>query len=70
MHRASDGAKTMCVSGTFNPLFGESKARRMLNACVLACRRHGFIENGEPIQIDESVLTPDDFDDTFPICLR
>ena len=68
MHRVSDGAKAACISGTFNPLFGEAKARRMINACVMACRRRGFIENGEATQIDESVFTPDDFGNTPGIC--
>src|SRR5215510_3777804 len=55
MHRVSDGAKTVCMTGVYNLLFGEREARRDLNACILACRKLGFVENGEATQIDESV---------------
>jgi hypothetical protein len=77
MHRVSDGAKTVCVSG-FYPvsiqarlLGSEANARRIVNACILACRKRGFIEDGEPTQIDEasSVLRPEEgWGNTLPIC--
>jgi hypothetical protein len=60
MHRVSDGAKTMCFSGVYAagplPLLLGSKAnaQRIVNACVLACRQRGFVENGEVSRIDEA----------------
>jgi hypothetical protein len=54
MHRISDGAKAICMTGVYNPLFGEAGVRRTLNACILACRKRGFVEDGEATQIDES----------------
>jgi hypothetical protein len=62
MHRVSDGAKTICMTGVYNPLFGDAGVRRILNACILACRKRGFVEDGEATQIDErsSVLKPEE----------
>lgn len=68
MHRVSDGAKVTCLSGIYNPVLGEAGARRTLSACVLACRRRGFVENGDAIQIGESVLRPEDGGNTPAIC--
>jgi hypothetical protein len=68
MHRASDGANAMCMTGSYHPIFGAPGARRALNACILACRKHGFLEDGESTQIDETALTPDDYGDTPTIC--
>ncbi|WP_445681973.1 hypothetical protein [Radicibacter daui] len=64
MSRA-DGVKTFCDSGVYasGGLFsGEADAMRILNACILACRKHGFSEDGGPRQIDEaeSILEPEE----------
>jgi hypothetical protein len=66
MHRVSDGAKTICLSGVYaaGPLHlllgSKANAQRMVNACVLACRQRGFVEDGEVGRIDEpsSLLKP------------
>ncbi|HKD25988.1 MAG TPA: hypothetical protein VKC66_08720 [Xanthobacteraceae bacterium] len=77
MHRVSDGAKTMCWSGAYPAgipallLGSEANARRIVNACILACRKRGFVEDREPTQIDEasSVLRPEEgWGNTLPIC--
>ena len=65
MHRPEDGAQTQCISGVFRGggLFdGEANARRIMNACILACRRHGFVEEHTPTPIDEgsSLLKPEE----------
>jgi hypothetical protein len=62
MHRASDRAKVACTSGMFGGVFGEPDARRIMNACILACRKRGFVETGKATQIDEasSVLRPEE----------
>jgi hypothetical protein len=77
MHRVSDDAKTVCFSGVYAasplPLLLGSKAnaQRIVNACVLACRKRGFVEVGEPTQIEgaSSVLKPEEgWGNTPPIC--
>jgi len=65
MHRPADGAKAWCDSGVFASgglVSGEADARRIMNACILACRQHGFIEDGAETIIDEriSVLKPEE----------
>jgi hypothetical protein len=65
MRRPADGARAWCDSGVFatGGLFsGEADARRILNACILSCRKHGFVEEGTPAVIDEqtSLLKPDE----------
>jgi hypothetical protein len=66
MHRPKDGATASCISGTFatGGLFGsgEAKAQRLVNACVLACRQQGFIEDDPALDIDQpsAVLRPDE----------
>ena len=64
MSRA-DGIKTFCDSGVYasGGLFsGKADAMRILNACILACRKHGFSEDGSSRQIDEaeSILKPEE----------
>ena len=61
MHRVSDGAKVTCTR-MYGGVFGEPDARRIVNACILACRKRGFVETGKATQIDEasSVLKPEE----------
>lgn len=35
------------MTGVYHPLFGEAGARRILSACILACKKRGFVEDGE-----------------------
>lgn len=64
MHR-DDGTKVSCESGVYASgglINGEKDARRIMNACVLACRKKGFVEDGARLQIDEqqSKLAPEE----------
>ena len=74
MHRVSDRAKVSCggfvfKGGVLGILYNaEAKARRIVNACVLACRKRGFVEDGELIQIDETLLTPENGGDAPTPC--
>ncbi len=77
MHRVSDGAKVSCFSGVYAAgiaallLGSKANAQRIVNACILACRKRGFVEDGEPTQIEEasSVLKQEEgWGNTPPIC--
>ena len=56
MHRVADGAKTVCIGGVYasGGIYNDERnARRIMNACVLACRSKGFIEDGKSLAISE-----------------
>lgn len=63
MRRTHDGMIISCRSGTFRVGGGsEADTRRIMNACVLACRDHGFTELGSRLDIDKNAasLKPDE----------
>ncbi len=56
--RSSDGAAVYCTSGVYSvgglvnmTNSSRSEAQRYLDACILACRKHGFVED-EPRELD------------------
>ena len=64
MHRPADRAIARCFAGVYPNggilhANGETEAEQFLDACVAACRKHGFVEDATPRNIHQGQAVPE-----------